>query len=164
MSIVNGKVKMSPPWYGYAHQIEALFGQDPGVHILREFLDEKILTLYVDDPEKAYAIEKLLPDEVDFGGTIMYIRVIPGNVKREPSLDETYRKAFKGNPVVKDIETVEGVFTNPMTYISFRKEVVQYYDDNMGDLHGNRSKLMEDIAQSIFEKNKDGIFFCTDNE
>lgn len=157
--------KMSPPWYGYANQIEALFGQDPEVHILREFdEDTLLLSLYVDEPEKAYAIERLLPDEVNFGGTILYIRIIPGNVPKSTSLAQYYRKAFEGNPVVKDIETVSGVFTNPITYVSFRKEVIQYYDDNLGDLHGNRSMLMQDIAMDVFEKNKDGILFCTDDK
>ena len=156
--------KMSPPWYGYANQIKALFKEDPEIHIREEFEGELILSLYVDDPEKAYAIERLLPEEVDFGGTVLYIRVIPGNTKKEPALSEIYKKAFNGNPVVKEMKTVSGIFTNPLTYISFRKEVVQYYDDNLGDLHGNRSLLMQDIADDIFAANKDSILFCTDNE
>lgn len=158
------KSKMSPPWYGYSNQIKALFAKDPEVHIREEFEGELILSLYVDDPDKAYAIEHLLPEEVDFGGTTLYIRVIPGNVKKEPSLSEIYKKAFNGNPVVKEMKTVSGIFSNPLTYISFRKEVIQYYDDNLGDLHGNRSLLMQDIADDIFEAHKDGILFCTDNE
>ena len=156
--------KMSPPWYGYANQIKALFKEDPEIHIREEFEGELILSLYVDDPEKAYAIERLLPEEVDFGGTVLYIHVIPGNTKKEPALSEIYKKAFNGNPVVKEMKTVSGIFTNPLTYISFRKEVVQYYDDNLGDLHGNRSLLMQDIADDIFAANKDSILFCTDNE
>ena len=156
--------KMSPPWYSYIKQIEALFMEDPDIQIREKCEGELRLSLYVYDPEKAYAIEKLLPEEVDFGGTTLYIRVIPGNVRKEPPLSEVYKKAFEGNPVVKEMKTVSSILTNPLTYISFRKEVVQYYDDNLGDLHGNRSMLMQDIADKIFENNKEGIFFCTDNE
>jgi hypothetical protein len=53
--------------------------------------------------------------------------------------------------------------TNPITYVIFKKEVVQYYDDNLGDAHGNRTTLYEQIANQIFE-DREGIYFCTDNK
>lgn len=160
------KVKMSPPWYGYANQIMALFGEDPDICISKDFKEgeDPILSLFVMNQRKAEAIEKLLPHEVDFGGVKLHIYVIPGNGIRDPKLAEIYRQAFEGNPVVKDIVVVSDVFTNPVAYVSFRKEVVQYYDDNLGDLHGNRSMLMQDIASEIFENCKEGILFCTDIE
>lgn len=41
------------------------------------------------------------------------------------------------------------------------KEVVQYFNDNIGDINGNCSTLYEIIARDIFP-NVNGIYFCTE--
>ena len=50
-----------------------------------------------------------------------------------------------------------------MTYVVFKKEVVQYFNDSLGDIHGVCSTLMQDIAKDIFE-DTEGVYFCTDTE
>ena len=49
-----------------------------------------------------------------------------------------------------------------MTFVEFCKYVVQYYNDNLGDLHGNRTTVMEQIAREVFD-DVSGVYFCTDN-
>ena len=149
-------LKLSPPWVEFATEIMELFKEDPDVEV--KFIDEeKRLKLYVDDTDKRNALAQLLPKEKDFGSVKMTIELVPSN--RELNTADLFCKAFKGNPAVVDIETVD-VFSNPITYVSFKKEVVQYYNDNLGDLHGNKSTLMECIARDVFDVS--GVSFCTD--
>lgn len=90
----------------------------------------------------------------------MTIEVIAAN--EEVSLISLYKAAFAGNPIVSYIETVDG-FGNPLNYIVFEKEVVQYFNDNLGDIHGIESTLYQDLAEEVFDEH-DSIFFCTDIE
>ena len=159
---MDNKAKLTPPWFGYVNKLIALFDEDPEIRI--EFDADKLkLELYVDNTDKADALEELLPDSVDFGGEELTITVVPYDNDCTRTKARLLDLAFRGNPVVTDIVEVEGAFTNPMMYIEFRKEVVQYYDDNLGDLHGNRSTLLQDIAKEVFD-GAEGVFFCTDNE
>ena len=153
------KVNLSTPWVTYSRQIKALFSKDPEIKI--SYDDENlVLKLYVDNTEKAEALSKILPYEVAFGNVILKTEVIPANDLND-SMSELFRKAFKGNPIVKDIETVEGVFTNPLTYIAFENRVVQYWNDDLGDLNGLCSTLYQDIAKEVFS-DCTGICFCTE--
>ena len=159
---MDNKAKLTPPWFGYVNKLIALFEEDPEIKM--DFDDDNLnLKLYVDNTDKADALDELLPDSVDFGGEKLIITVIPDNENYTRSKARLLDLAFRGNPVVTDIVEVEGAFTNPMMYIEFRKEVIQFYDDNLGDLHGNRSTLLQDIAKEVFD-GAEGVFFCTDNE
>jgi hypothetical protein len=71
-----------------------------------------------------------------------------------------YEDLFRGNPIVDDIVTIEGVMTNPITYVIFKKEVIQYYNDSLSDAHGMCSTLYQDIASRVLDAGE-GIFFCT---
>ena len=47
-----------------------------------------------------------------------------------------------------------------MTYVVFVKEVVQYFNDDLGDANGVCSTLYQDIAKRLFTSTE-GVFFCT---
>ena len=151
------KLDLSSPWVIYYQQINAMFDKDPEVNVV---FDENIpeVKLYVDNQEKADALTKLLPTEKDFGSVCLLIKVIPAN-KLESNAD-LFRKAFKGNEAVSFIHTVSNVFSNDITYVVFKKEVVQYFADDIGTINGVHSTLYQDIAKEIFENQK-GIYFCT---
>lgn len=153
------ELKLSPPWNEYANKIKILFEKDSDININYD-KDNIVLSLYVDNTDKAVALNHLLPEEIDFGGQKMKIRIVPTNA--EKNIRQYMKDLFKGNPIVNRIEDVTGPISNPMTFVEFRKEIVQYYNDNIGDLHGNRTTVIEEIAREVFEK-KDGVFFCTDN-
>ena len=152
------KVRLSAPWITFYNEIKALFERDPEIDI--EYDDENsTIKLYVENEEKAEALQELLPAERKFGNVTVNVTVIPPNklVAKKASL---FKKAFQGNPAFVLEQTVEGVFTNPVSYIVFAREVVQYWIDDLGDLHGIWSTLYEDIARDVFEE-PDGVFFCT---
>lgn len=157
------KLKLSAPWYTYFREIEALFEQDPEITI-RYTKNPLTIKLYVDNEEKADAIMQLLPTEKIFGETIVNIKVIPSN-KISATKASLFKTAFEGNPIFSEMIDIEGVYINPIHYCVFKKEVVQYWNDNLADPHGNVSTLYQNIAEDIFQDiDKGGVIFCTDNE
>ena len=149
---------LSAPWYTYYHELEALFEKDPELSIGFDE-DELVITIYVhDNDEKAYALTQLLPAIKEFGSITVRTRVIPANGKVESDYD-LLLKAFKDNPV---FETGIQEEMTGMNYILFKKEVVQFYNDQFDDPHGYRSTLYKTIADDVFA-GVNGVFFSTDS-
>ena len=157
------KTKLAPPWVGYANKFNQMFGKDPQLHIKFDDVNCK-LKVCVDSQKKYEALKELLPSKVSFGNVDMYIDLIPSNAMVGKSdIASLFADAFEDNPVLQDIIEIPGVFTNKLTYIVFKKEVVQYWNDNLGDPHGLVSTLYQDIAKDIFV-GVDGVNYCTDPE
>ena len=159
----NNNVKLSSPWVTFYREIEALFSEDPDVKVVfceaEEDYKDPVVKLYVNGQEKSEAIEELLPETKTFGNVTVYVEVIPDN---EPKTTiSTIKKAFEGNPALSYIATLTDLYNNPINYVVFKNKVVQFYNDNMGDINGNKSTLYQDIADDVFE-NLEGVFFCTD--
>jgi hypothetical protein len=160
---MENTIKMAPPWVTYANVLMAMFEKDPDIKVTYD--NENLgVKLYVNGSAKADALVKLLPAEKAFGNVTLKISVVPANDNPDDMV-KLFRDAFFGNEAVADIWTapMEVTQSNPLTYVIFRKEVVQYYNDDLSDAHGNRNTLYQEIAKEIFEDHQ-GIFFCTDVE
>lgn len=158
---MSNQFKLSPPWITLGHQFDAMFGEDPDITV--EYVagdgNDPIIKLFVDGQDKADAIEQLLPAEYNFGGVTVSVVVIPAN-KPQTNAD-LFRRAFYGNPVFSFAAQAEGIFTNPITYVVFKNRVVQFWNDDLGDINGNETTLYELIAGEMFGE-LDGVSFCTD--
>ena len=154
-------LKLSSPWTIFYRELDALFGKDPEVMVIF-YEDELEVKLYVTDAAKAEAIAELLPSEKEFGVVTLKITVVPPNgcSIRNGKID-TLRAAFSGNPVLSYIRTISGVFSNNLTYVVFRNEVVQYFNDSIGDINGLCSTLYQTIAKDVLG-DIDGVYYCTD--
>lgn len=161
-------LKLLSPWQVWYRDVDALFKEDPEVRVVFDN-DTYELTLYVDNADKADALAQLMPVEKEFGNVTVKVLVVPCNTNGKkvsvPLNPRTnpYARALKGNGALADIQVVSGIMVNDIIYVIFRKRVVQYYIDNLGDAYGNRSTLYQDIAANVFEMT-DGICFCTDIE
>ncbi len=165
------KIGLTSPWARYYMELEAFFGEDPDVKVL--FSEDKIsITLYVDGEKKAAAIRKLLPAQVTFGEIVLKVNVVPSNELSGRGFAEIetpeygvaanlFAYALEGNPILSYIKHVRGIFMDGITYVVFRNKVVQYYNDNIGDVNGLCSTLYQDIAKNLFG-DTDMVFFCTD--
>lgn len=161
------KTGISSPWVGYYRKIEALFGPDPEIKTKFEDGESiKKIKIYVDNQKKAEALTKILPQELMLGGATVYIDIIPSNFEEEKtSIPELILTAFDGNPIFDTVIGIKEVFTNPITYVMFKKKVAQYYDDDLGDPEGNRSCLYQDLAKEVLGKlENNGIFYCTSSD
>lgn len=151
------------PWIGLYREACAFFKHDKAVHVI--FDDEnKTLSFYVDDAEKAAALECLLPSVIEFGNVTVTIKVIPANGEAvdcsEDKMVGLLNKAFKDNAAVIAIKHVHGFADFTANYVIFADEVVQYYTDDIGDYFGVNSTLYEDIARDLFGP-INGLFFST---
>lgn len=156
------KIKLAPPWVTFASETAEMFRHDPEVHVV--FDDEyHRLTLYVDSGTKADALARLLPDEKKFGNVTLTINVIPANnfIAVPIAAVDVFQAAFKGNDAFSFAKCIKGVFANDLTYVVFKNKVVQYFNDDLGDIYGQRSTLYENIARNLFGV-VEGVFFCTD--
>lgn len=155
-------IKKSAPWVTYYREVDALFKKDKEVFVV---LDEENveLKIYVNNQSKASAIQYLMPTEKEFGNVILKIEVIPANGIKMRNMDEASIldiacDAFRENDAVYMVTGVRSMFD--LIYVIFRKEVVQYFDDNLGDINGNCSTLYEVIASDVFRDV--GVKYCTD--
>ena len=78
-----------------------------------------------------------------------------------PTNRRKYQDALENNPALSYIQTVSGILSYILTYVVFKHEVVQYWNDNLGDAHGLCSTFYQEITKDIFSE-QERIFFCTD--
>lgn len=152
--------KLSSPWTAYYRKMDALFGSDPDIKVVFDE-QECNLHLLVENPDKADALTQLLPAEKTFGNVTMKISVIPANLDRAPSKVSLIKTAFQGNPAFSYAASAEGLFSSPIHYVVFANKVVQYFNDDLGDVNGNCSTLYQELAKEILGESE-GIHYCTD--
>lgn len=178
------RFKISSPWIIYVSELNALFANDPDITI--EYNNDSVsVRLFVDNDRKAAALMGLLPFQKRFGNDILNIVVISSNdsieeeeredsffattetekVKSLITMQDYFEAAFENNPIFAFTHVVEGIFSNTLTYVVFKNRVVQFFADNLNDIHGNISTLYQELAKDVFSMERcPNVFFCTDIE
>lgn len=154
------KSKLSPPWYTYLSELQAMFEEDSDISIKFDE-DAKTIYVYVAKTSKAEALNKILKHSVTFGKVTLSIEVVPPN-EEDADILEAFDEAFMGNPALSftiPIKCPIGIFR----YAVFKNKVVQFYNDQLDDLNGNKSTLYQEIAKDIFADDLD-VNFCTDTK
>ena len=162
-STAKKKTKLSPPWWTVYNKIKAMFEADPDVTIqpMKETEDKTGFIIYLDTPDalKAVALNKILKLKYNFGNITLTVkvRVVDNQSKQfNPRTDtdyDSYLDALATTPAVIDIREVEDMCGNKWIVIDFKKEVVQFYNDDLTDFYGNWNGLYTDIATDIFKYN-----------
>lgn len=155
-------VNLSPPWIIFVNELVQLFKYDPEVHIIYDD-DGHEVKVYVDSAAKAAALTELLPVQRNYGNVILTVAVVPANGLAISDKANLYQTAFKGNGAFSFVKVVRGIFPNDLTYVVFKNHVVQYFNDDLGDIYGQCSTLYQEIAKNVFDE-REGVFFCTDVE
>ena len=155
------KVNLSAPWVEYYNQMTKLFGDDPDIKVVYDE-EEYHIQLFVKGETKAKALSELIPETVEFGNVTVKNSIIPENIEFD-NTNALIEAAFKGNPAFSYVKSTEGALSFNATYAVFKNKVVQYFDDNLADINGNKSTLYENIARRII-KPEIGVYFCTDTE
>lgn len=152
-------MKLSAPWIKFMRELEVLFAEDDDVKVVYDD-DGKEVKLYVADDIKADALNQLLPNKKTFGNVTLKVTVVPANA-HETTVD-LIERAFRGNPALSfvfPIDTPMGHFD----YVVFKKQIVQFFNDDISDINGNCTMLYQDVARDVFGTEA-GLFFCTDAE
>lgn len=113
----------------------------------------------MENQTKAKAIEKLLPKEKQFGNVTVRIEV--STIPEPETMIELIGAAFNGNPAVRCIQHIDTPLTGPVDYVMFAREVVQFYNDDLGDPNGLCSTLYQEIAKAVLPE-KAKVHYCTD--
>jgi hypothetical protein len=151
-------MKLAAPWITFYNEVKALFEEDPEVKVT--FDEEKYeLALYVENVRKADALTQLIPEEKTFGNVKVKIKVVPAD-DAQTKLD-LIQEAFYGNPALSYIWSAKTPFGDEFDYVVFENKVVQFYNDNIRDVNGNKSTLYEDIARDVFGEDAN-LCFCTE--
>lgn len=155
-------VALSPPWYTFANEIKYTYGLSRCVQIndLVEVDGEYHLVINVYDDIMADAIRQVLPLTKEFGNvdvdiTIFNSRgeVVPviNQVYTSETLAQLYCMALGCNPLFKGVvlKPAEEPGTIADVIVIIEKEVVQFYNDNIGDLCKNFNEVAAKVFESI---------------
>ena len=163
------KLKLSPPWITFIHEIQALFDGDPQIacNVNVSSADPTII-LSCNNGDKVRALQTILPTEVAYGNVTLYISVdgIPSN-RVFKSKKELFEVAFEKNSAFAYTmaPAEDGYAWLDMVYVVFKNCVVQFFNDNLNDCHGVVSTLYEDIARDVLTGDAlKGVYFNTDVE
>ena len=162
------RLKILPPWVIVARKLEALFDGDPQIAFNTDFSGaHPSVVLACNNGDKVAALQKLLPDEVVFGGVTLKVTIdgTPSN-RAFATKKELFETAFSGNPAFAYAVTPgDDAWWISTTYVVFKNYVVQFFADNLNDCHGVISTLYQDIAEELLTgEATQGVFFNTDVE
>ena len=158
--IKASETKLCPPWVEYYNKLKCMFDADPEINLTID-KDHQRIVIRVDNGTKAEALRELLPYELTFGNVEWALDIVLRNGER--SRKNLLLDALHGNPNFRGIVTPMADTIRPFTFFVFARKVAQYYNDDIGDVYGNRSLLYSDLAKELFGSDqKDGIRFCTD--
>ena len=167
MSVKKAMVQLSPPWYSYQRKVLALFGGDPEVRVRDLHQEDKCnytLFIVVRNEVKARAIRSLLPRTVEVGGATITSRIfIPVDLcevrgSEQDSETQLLKDAFTGNPVFDRVDS-QGIGNLEWSYCIFKKEVLQFWNDDLSNFYGLHTTLAETIAREILREV--AVQFCT---
>ena len=158
--IARPSIALSPPWWGTQRLYANSFGASPCITV--QDLEEKsskkyILRIDACQDAVAEALATILKRKWSFGRVKVYVRVYgPEGAQARPlplgagsyeELKALLEKAMLDNPYFVAVREVE----NPMTheavlFVECTKEVIQFWNDNLGDLYGNENY----VAAAVF--------------
>lgn len=151
-------MKLVSPWVDFYRKIEALFAKDNEVKVMMDDETPEV-KIFVENARKAEAIAYLLPEEKDFGNVKLKITVVPANDGIQSKF-EAIQEAFIGNPALSYVWQANTPF-GEFDYVVFDANVVQYFNDDMRDVNGNKSTLYQDIAKDVIGEEAN-LCFCTE--
>ena len=152
------ELRLSPPWTTHVHYLEAVFALDDDVKVKYDE-DAHEVKLLVTGQDKADSIDRIIRHEVNFGGKVLTVTVVPSN---DDSIGAAVRKAFAGNGAVSAI--IEGQpqpFMAERTYVLFEPEAIQFFNDDLSSYYGVETTLYQTAAREVFDAGV-GVSFCTD--
>ena len=162
-----GKVGIQAPWVTHYEFVKAMFGRDEEINIseLNE-LDNGNYEFIVSSPncDKLTAIIKIFKsDTFKFGNVSLHIKFLVENDSEEYGGDD-FETAFEDNPIFDEVITGKLPTGEEMYFVMFKKEVIQFYNDDISDPYGNFNGLAEDIARELFRDQFNVQFATSTND
>jgi hypothetical protein len=146
---------MNPPWITLWNKTQASIGNDAGVMVaaLDSSSNPYVICVTVQGLPKAVGLSSIVRPRHDFGNVKVVLEVkddhgSPVTPVIPTSADElarSVRSALEGNRWYRDV-VVKGGLGLPRVYPVFGKGVVQFFNDDLSDLHSNYNG----VAAAVF--------------
>lgn len=143
---MEDSVKIFSPWVTYQKKVKAFFDYDDEVQVFDLADDgcDYILTVKADTAKKAFALQKILKPEVDFGNVKVRIVVKCGEIS------DILEAAYDKNAIVHKIEQKD-IPGGVAEYIMLEPEVIQFQNDDISSPTGDSTFLAETIGREMFD-------------
>ncbi len=154
---------LSPPQYSLQRKVAHTIGANPNVTV-SEVIEEGdlyVIEISCGARDVAEGLAVILETNYDFGGIKVEIRILGPNgnpVTVDPSQQsgepgelakEYFQKALKGNRYFVKIPEGGGGPMMPFLFIEMRAAVIQFWNDNIGDLYGNENYVAAHLFSDV---------------
>lgn len=157
-------LKLSAPWEIYCRKVQALFSKDPEIAVsgITQRGGTSVMTIQTCNMDKYNALMQVFPTVKCFGYTALQIDIrVPNEDEFKPDLQNLMEDLFDGNEAVDKICVSLDPFGNEQTYVMFKPEVMQFFNDNIRDYNGICTTVAENLARDVLEKDAEKVNFCT---
>ena len=168
--MIHSGTRLSPPWVTQRNKIACTIGLDPQVQVgeVEERTNGKyVVKILVDDNKKAKAIANLLVPEYIYCDTRLKIKIYaPCEIRVYPRihkldeerLSQLLTDGLSGNPLYRGFVITEGIVpavvgeTVGQVVGIIKKEIIQFFNDDITDLCGNYNEVASKVFNSIIRR------------
>jgi hypothetical protein len=158
---------LSPPWYTVRSMLNGTVGASPCVEVGQVNVDQNPYTLDVTacSNKVASSLAVILRRHWRFGNVQLKVRVLDPTGKEvkpriQPGPDPVaairarFETALADNPLFSMILENQGVLDPHNFWVETKKEVIQFFNDDLSDYYGNKNVVAEnafaDVCLSTF--------------
>lgn len=154
---------LSPPQYGLWRQINGSFGASPNVDVKEIYENEGVYTIDLigSDADVCNGLAYVLTSQYNYGGIKVALRVLDKDGKlytsqilgdgddAESILRKHFQNALRDNPYfIRILEKTSG-FMGKTIWLEFNPDVIQFFNDNIGDYYGNNNYVAAEAFQGV---------------
>ena len=160
---VDNNLTLSAPWYTFAKTVKYIFEKDPDITVA--FSDEingtLTITIETSSPKKLISIKKIVGSKRNFGNINVVIKYA---LTTNAITTEDYQLAFADTGLIDQI--IESQDPMGTDFVVVNRDLVQFYNDNIFDYHGNITMTLEEAILSIINMGEQAadIAICTKSE
>ena len=162
-------VRLSPPQYTYFKFLKYSIGNDPCVDVLD--IEEVaggnyLIPIHVKSLEKARALATILNLHKNYGNINICIeiyycnRVVAPieNIENINSLLRIIKQALNTNCYFEFVKAAEVIPGYNSIFPVFKKEVIQFFNDDLSDLYANFNGVAADVFREVMKSPINGFF------
>ena len=154
----NNMARLSPPWHTYFSFIKESIGSDPWVKVLdmAEISGAQyIITIQARSREKARALATILALRKTFGNIIVDLEILHNGEAVSPyeppltinDLVGVFNQALGTNRYFNSVKP--GGFVTTLIFPIFKKEVIQFFNDDISDFYNNFNGVAADVFAEV---------------
>lgn len=162
----NVEFRLSPPWYTHLRKLQNLFMSDPDVVVDNDLTKNNdgsfTAVIHCATRVKYDALLKVIKPEVKFGNVVLKVEVVADVNEQTPA--ELMNIAFGDNDLYVDTYEIVDAMGSKHVYSVFKKDVIQFYNDDLSDYCNNFNGLVADVVKDVIDRKAVRTYVCTECE